>query len=176
METQDALKAVRESKTIADLIKPREVFWAPAHLTVREAVNYMCERRTGAVPVMRDDQVAGIFSERDLMERIVKPGRNPEEVLVSEVMSTNLVFIHENDSLLMAKALMHLNRTRHVLIVGSENQLLGLLSVRDVLVDDLEGASELIHELNDKYYEQAYLAKWRISSNRVIIEPYVPSE
>ena len=46
METQDALKAVRESKTIADLIKPREVFWAPAHLTVREAVNYMCERRT----------------------------------------------------------------------------------------------------------------------------------
>lgn len=176
METQEALKAVRESKMISDLIKPREVYWVPAHSTVREAVNYMCKRRVGTVPVMRDEQVAGIFSERDLLDRVVNPGRNPDEVLVSEVMSSNLVFIHINDSVLMAKALMHLNRTRHVLVIGKENQLMGLVSVRDLLKDDLEGASELIHELNDKYYEQAYLAKWRISSNRVIIEPYVPSD
>ncbi len=158
---------------ISETLKPRDIYWVKAGDTVREAVHFLCKRKTGAVAVMDDEGVVGVFSERDLMHRVVDKGLNPDEVLVKEVMSTNLIFIHIDDEIRMAKAMMYKNGVRHLLAVGKGNQLKGLVSMRDLIEADMATSSELIRKLNDKYYEEAYKAKWRMSSNRVIVEHYV---
>ena len=157
---------------INEVIKPRDIYWVSADDTVRQVVHYLCERKTGAVVVKEGDEVVGMFSERDLMHRVVNKGDNPDDVLVRDVMSTSLIYIHIDDEIRMAKAKMFKNRVRHLLAVGKGNQLKGLVSMRDLIDADMSASSELVHKLNDNYYEEAYRAKWMISSNRVIIEPY----
>ncbi|MBI2431815.1 MAG: CBS domain-containing protein [Candidatus Hydrogenedentes bacterium] len=158
---------------VSDIIKPRDIYWVNENDTVRQAVRYMCERKTGAVAVKGSDNVVGVFSERDLMHRVVDGGLDPNSTLMRDVMSTNLIYIHLDDEIHMAKAIMFKNGVRHLLVVGKGDQCKGLISMRDLIEADMQDSQELIHRLNDVYYEQAYCAKWRISSNRVIVEPYL---
>jgi CBS domain-containing protein len=158
--------------TIKDILKARDVYWISADDTVRQAVRFLCERKIGAVAVKDQDEVVGVFSERDLMHRVVNEGRDPNTTLVREVMSTQLHFIHMDDDIRSAKALMYKNRVRHLLVVGKGNQLRGMVSMRDLVDAEVAESQELIHKLNDAYYEQAYNARWRIVSNRVIIDHY----
>ena len=159
---------------VKDVIKPREVYWVSAEDTVRQTVHYMCERKTGAVVVKDGDEVVGVFSERDVMHRVINKERAPEAVKVHEVMSTGIIFIHLDDETQIAKAKMYKNRVRHLVVIGTGNQLRGLISMRDIVDADIARSTELIQKLNDEYYEKAYRAKWRISSNRVIVEEYTP--
>lgn len=159
-------------KLISDVIKPRDVYWVDAEDTVRQAVSYLCERKAGAVAVQFGDELVGVFSERDLLHRVVGAGLNPDNVKVRDVMSPDPVCIPYDDTVQMAKALMFKKGLRHLVVVGKGNQLQGLVSMRDLIEADMDDARELVQKLNDDYYEQAYRAKWRVSSNRVIIEPY----
>lgn len=159
--------------TIHDIIKNREPFWVSADDSVRQVTRHLCAKKTGAVAVKSGDDVVGVFSERDLMRRVVAEGRDPDSVPVKEVMSTNLTFIHLDDDIRMAKALMLKARTRHLLVVGKDSAFRGMVSIRDLIEADVAEYSELVHKLNDRYYEQAYQARWRTSSNRVIVEPYI---
>mgnify|MGYP006278899923 CR=1 FL=1 len=158
---------------LKEILENRETYYVNATDTVRDAVRVMCEKRVGAILVRAGEELVGVFSERDALHRVLNKDRNPGEVLVEEVMSRNPLHIHMNDSIEMAKALMHMNKCRHLLAV-SEGEIMGLVSMRDILERELGESSELISELNDKYYEKAYRPKWRISSNRVIVESYVP--
>ncbi len=160
---------------LRELLEARELYFVNAHDTVRDAVRVMCEKRVGAILVRSADEIVGVFSERDVLHRIVNKDRDTDEVLVEEVMSRNPIRIRMDDSIEMAKALMHINKCRHLLAV-TDGVVIGLVSMRDIMEQELVASSELIHQLNDKYYEKAYKAKWRISSNRVIVEPYVPQD
>ncbi len=159
---------------LKDFLEGREMFWVTPKNTVREAVDCLCKNRVGAVVVKVEDEVVGVFSERDLMHRVIHKRLNPDEVLVEDVMSRNPITVHINDDINLAKALMHMNKVRHLLVVGKEGEIMGLLSMRDVMEHDLAASADLIHQLNDKYYERSYAAKWRVSSNRVIVETYHP--
>lgn len=159
---------------VSDVIKPRDIYWVSEGDTVRQVVRYMCERKTGAVAVKGRDSIVGVFSERDLMHRVANAGLNADTTVVRDVMSTQLIFIHCEDEIRMAKAMMYKNKVRHLLVVGKGDQFKGLVSIRDLIDADMQESSELIQRLNDTYYQQAFSAKWRISSNRVIVEPYVP--
>jgi len=161
-------------QTLNDIIKPRDIYWIDADDTVQQAVHYLCERKTGAVVVKQDDSVVGVFSERDLMHRVVNEGRDPATTRVHEVMSTRLFSIALEDEIHHAKALMFKFGTRHLLVMGKGGQFKGLVSMRDLMEADLAESTDLIHRLNDEYYEKAYQSKWRVSSNRVIVEPYAP--
>ncbi len=161
---------------ISDVIKPRDVYWVDAEDTVLEVVKYLCERESGAVAVKYQDELVGVFSERDLMHRVVAVGLDPAKVKVRDVMTPDPVCIPTDDTVQMAKALMFKKGLRHLIAVGKGNTLQGMVSMRDLIEADMDNAKELVQKLNDNYYEQAYHAKWRISSNRVIIEPFVQKE
>lgn len=161
-------------RTISDAIKPRDIYWVEAADTVRLVVRYMCERKTGAVAVKDGDEVLGMFSERDLMKRVVCEGLNPDETLVRDVMTKNLISIHLRDEIHMAKALMYKHSVRHLIVRGQDGVFKGLISMRDLMEADVEEFTELVHRMNDNYYEQAYNAKWQFSSNRIIVKPFVP--
>jgi len=158
--------------TMHEVLKKRVQDWVAPTDTVRKAVDYICTRKAGAVVVKGDDEIVGIFSERDLMHRVVNKGLNPEEVPVSEVMSLKLVHVHIADDLRLARALMVMNGVRHLVVVGDEHEFRGLLSMRDIFRTEDTELSSLFQKLNDQYYEQSYKTEWRVSSNRVIVKPY----
>ena len=75
---------------VYDLVKDRRMIYSvDANSTVLEAARFMTEHNIGAVPVLRDGELAGIFSERDIMNRVVAAGRSPGQTRVSEVMTAN---------------------------------------------------------------------------------------
>jgi CBS domain-containing protein len=161
-------------QTLSDIIKPRDIYWIDANDSVAQAVHYLCERKTGAVAVKSGEEVVGVFSERDLMHRVVNEKRDAAATRVRDVMSTRLFSISLEDEIHHAKAMMFKYGTRHLLVMGKGGHFKGLVSMRDLMEADLAESTELIHRLNDEYYEKAYKAKWRVSSNRVIVEPYAP--
>ena len=74
---------------VYDLVKNRKVYSLDADRTVLEASRYMMEHNIGAVPVLRNGDLVGIFSERDIMNRVVAAGRMPGATKISEVMTSN---------------------------------------------------------------------------------------
>jgi CBS domain-containing protein len=72
---------------ICDLIKDQETYHAELGHTVLETVRAMVERNIGAVPVIHSGELVGIFSERDLMRRVVAEGRDPRATCLAEVMT-----------------------------------------------------------------------------------------
>src|SRR3989441_12989940 len=74
---------------IYDLVKDRRVYSIEADHTVLEAARFMMEHNIGALPVLRNGELVGIFSERDIMNRVVAVGRMAGQTKVSEVMTAN---------------------------------------------------------------------------------------
>lgn len=120
--------------------------------TVMEAVNAMARDRVGAVAVVEKPgtgRLMGIFTERDLMLRVVQPGRDPRETKVRDVMTAEVKTASEETAASEAMTLMLSLHLRHLPIVGSEGQVLGILSIRDLLenkVDDLSQALDSMEQ------------------------------
>jgi len=161
-------------QTIGDIIKPRDIYWVNASDTIRQTVHYICERKTGAVAVKEDESVVGVFSERDLMHRVVNARVDMDTVPVRDVMSREPLMVSLDDEIRYAKAIMFKCCVRHLVVVGKGHVFKGLISMRDLIEADMAESSELIEKLNDDYYEIAYRSRWRLSSNRVIVEHYQP--
>ena len=119
--------------TLRELVKDRRVYSVDAGRTVVEAARYMMEHGVGAVPVLRDGNLTGILSERDIMNRVVAVGRTPGTTTVSEVMTANPRAVAADESIEECLFIMREFGFRHLPIVdGSE--LKGLVSLRDVLM------------------------------------------
>ena len=123
--------------TVAELVKDRrsdELISLPAAASIADAVAVMAEREVGAVLVMTEDGlVAGIFSERDLLVRVVAAGRDATTTPRSMVMTREVKFGTPGTSTEAALALMHLHRFRHLLIIDGP-RVQGLVSMRDLVV------------------------------------------
>ncbi|HMJ21647.1 MAG TPA: CBS domain-containing protein [Terriglobales bacterium] len=118
---------------IYELVKDRKVCSVEADSSVLEAARLMMEQRIGAVPVMRSGQLVGIFSERDVMNRVVAVGRLPGTTKVSEVMTANPKAVDVGESIENCMYLMREFGFRHLPIVDGK-ELKGLVSSRDILL------------------------------------------
>ncbi len=118
---------------IYDLVKDRRVLTTDADNTVLEAARFMMEHHIGAVPVMRNGELVGIFSERDIMNRVVAAGRAPGTTKVSEVMTSNPKAVAADETVENCLFMMREFGFRHVLITDGEN-VKGLVSLRDILL------------------------------------------
>ena len=122
--------------SIYDLVKEQEMCVADVNDSVMEVAQAMVERNIGAVPVLRDGRLAGVFSERDLMRRIVVEGRDPKATRVGEVMTPEPLSVSRHDDLERCLVLMREHGFRHLPICEG-GRLLGFLSLRDLLLRDL---------------------------------------
>lgn len=118
--------------TVRELVKDRRLYTVDASRTVLEASRYMMEHNIGAVPVMRDGSLAGIVSERDIMNRVVAVGRTPGTTAVSEIMTSNPRTVEAGESIEECLFIMQEFGFRHLLVVEGK-ELKGLVSLRDVL-------------------------------------------
>jgi len=125
--------------TLRDLVKDRKVYSIDAGRSVLEAARFMMEHNIGALPVLINGELAGIFSERDIMNRVVAVGRTPGHTAVSEVMTANPCAVSLDESIEECLFIMHEFGFRHLPIVDGK-ELKGLVSLRDVV---LHRAAEL---------------------------------
>ncbi len=116
--------------------------------TVREAVKVMCEARVGAVLVCEEKAPCGILSERDLMVRVILAGRNPDTTPVREIMTTEVACIRPDASVDEAMAIMTDRRCRHLPVV-KEGELVGLVSIGDLVRHESQGQKFVIRMLTD---------------------------
>jgi len=109
------------------------LYTVPASSLVADAVDLMAEREIGAVLVMtEDDLVGGIFTERDLLMRVVRPALDPKTTPISLVMTRDVRFVSPGTTVEAAMALMHLQRHRHLLVIDGA-RVHGLVSMRDLV-------------------------------------------
>ena len=120
-------------KTLRELIKDRKLYSVESNRSVLEAARYMMEHNVGALPVLRNGDLAGILSERDIMNRVVAVGRTPGTTAVSEVMTANPRAVHADESIEECLFIMREFGFRHLPIVEGK-ELKGLVSLRDVLM------------------------------------------
>lgn len=113
--------------------------------TVLSAAMSMRNARIGAAAVLEGDELVGIFSERDVMVRVVVPRLNPEVITVRDVMTTAVQTVGEDAEAGEALELMVSRHIRHLPVVNSENRVTGLLSVRNLLQHHID---ELADQLN----------------------------
>ncbi len=103
----------------------------PRSAIVREAVQMMAKRRIGAIMIVEDDKLLGIFTERDAMVRIVAENRDPDTTMIGEVMTPNPQTIKASDSVVLALDLMSQRGFRHLPVMEG-GKLYGIVSIRDL--------------------------------------------
>jgi CBS domain-containing protein len=126
---------------ISELVREQQTYQADTKQTVLEIAQAMVARNIGAVPVVQDGVLVGIFSERDLMKRVVAQGLDPRAVSVSEVMTPNPLTVSPQEELETCRALMKRHGFRH-LPVCEGAQLQGIVSLRDILLRDLDAKDD----------------------------------
>jgi CBS domain-containing protein len=119
--------------TLRQLVKDRRLYFVKDSNTVLEAARYMMEYNIGAVPVLRDGDLAGILSERDIMNRVVAVGRTPGTTAVSEVMTPNPRAVAADETIDECLFIMREFGFRHLPVVDGKD-LKGVVSLRDVLM------------------------------------------
>jgi CBS domain-containing protein len=136
-------------RPIRDLIRSRKVDFVTADMSVHHVARYMAKVRRGAVPVIEEGQLVGIFSERDLMLRVVLADRDPAKTPVRDVMTRDLVVAQVDGTYRDCLAKMQCMHFRHLPVV-EEGKLVGIISLRDLLQLDADLKAQEIEMLN--YY------------------------
>lgn len=126
---------------IMDLVKGQDTYRADVGQSVFELAQAMVDRNIGAVPVLRGGELVGIFSERDLMKRVVVAGRDPQTTLVSEVMTEDPLTVGPHEELETCMVLMRRHGFRHIPICDGK-LLKGILSLRDLMLHHLSEKDE----------------------------------
>lgn len=121
-----------ERRNILDLVRGQEVVRLTGGATVREAARLMQARNVGSVLVMEKERLAGIFTERDIVQRVVAAGRDPEDTRLAAVMTAKPDTVAPDTTALDALRLMHDGGYRHLPVVEGE-RVLGVVSRRDFL-------------------------------------------
>jgi CBS domain-containing protein len=124
-------------KTVLDLISGHELFVISKKQTVVEAAQLMSAKNIGAAPVVENDRVVGIFSERDIMNRVVAKNLDPQKTTVEQVMTKDLIVATPSETIDQAEARMKQHNIRHLPVV-TEDRLVGIVSLRDLIEADLD--------------------------------------
>lgn len=121
---------------------------APSH-TVLDAAHLMNDKGIGGVVVLDEGRLVGIFTERDIMRRVVAAGRDPKLTLISDVMTTDCLTITDDVQIPVCRAMMSTRRIRH-LPVMKDGGLVGVVTSGDILAFEVMQAEAQIEQL-EKY-------------------------
>ena len=133
---------------VRDILQERELFHVEENDTVASVVRRMAEIHVGAILVLEGEQLRGVFSERDLMRRVVLEKLDPELTPVKDVMSTDIATIDETASLEEAMEAMHAHNCRH-LPVTRDSRVVAFLSMRDLMKHELASKTEELHHMQE---------------------------
>ena len=120
--------------------------------TVLQAAILMNEHRIGALVVVDNDRITGMFTERDVLRRVVGEQREPAKTRVADVMSADVVCGTPATTLEEIRGAMKNRRIRHLPVVDDEGRLLGLISIGDLNAYEAACQEQTIHFLHEYLY------------------------
>lgn len=134
--------------TVRDMIRKKgnEVYSIPPEASVYEALAIMAKHNIGAVMVVSANKVEGILSERDCARRVELDGKTAKTTKVSEIMTEKVVYVEAGYELEECMALMIDKNIRHLPVFDGKD-LLGFISVRDVLKEVVQVQKDMIAQL-----------------------------
>ncbi|VVO35014.1 CBS domain-containing protein [Pseudomonas fluorescens] len=146
-------------KSVAQLLKLKarqnqQVHTIGSEQMVLEALKVMAEKNVGALPVIENGQVVGVISERDYARKIVLQGRSSVGTPVSAIMSAPVVTVDSSQSIEQCMGVMTDSHLRHLPVVEND-QLLGLLSIGDLVKEAIVEQADLIRQ-----FEQYIRGEW----------------
>lgn len=100
--------------------------------TVQQAAQVMNEHRVGALVVLQDDRIVGIFTERDVLRRVVGERRDPLETRIAEVMTAEVICCSPDTTTDEVRGAMRDRRIRHLPVATEEGRLVGIVSIGDL--------------------------------------------
>jgi CBS domain-containing protein len=120
---------------VSDILdeKGREVLSIEGEATVFEAIRRMVEANVGSLLVLEAGKLAGIVTERDYLRRVALEGRTEKETPVREIMSSPLVYVTPATSLDECMGVMTERRIRHLPVLGDNRDVLGIVSIGDLV-------------------------------------------
>ena len=123
-------------KTILDILKKREpaVWTLKPSDSVFDALKLLAEKDVGALMVMDQGRLVGVFSERDYTRKIALAGKASRDTAVADIMTANVLTVGPQADTRDCMALMSQKKIRHLPVVDGE-RVLGMISVRDILDD-----------------------------------------
>ena len=143
-------------RTVGEILAGRtSLLTARPDQTVADVARKLATHNIGALPVVEGAKLAGILSERDIIDRIVALEKDPKTVFVKDIMTPNPVTVEETQTLTEALRLMSEHRFRHLPVLRA-GQLVGVISLRDLLQVQLaaqEKALEVLSALPDREFE-----------------------
>lgn len=122
--------------------------------SVLQAAQLMNHHKVGALVVIERNQVRGMFTERDILRRIVAEGRNPNDTLVRDVMTREIVVCRSETPIEEARAVMRTRRIRHLPVLDESARLAGLVSIGDLNAWEADCKELTIHFLHEYIYGQ----------------------
>ncbi|MBB3239329.1 CBS domain-containing protein [Pseudomonas sp. Tn43] len=138
-------------KTVAQLLKLKaqqnqEVHTIAPHQMVLEALMVMAAKNVGALPVLKEGKVVGIISERDYARKLVLKGRSSVGTPVSDIMVKPVITVDTHQTVETCMGIMSEKRLRHLPVVEN-GELIGLLSIGDLVKEAIAEQAELIRQL-----------------------------
>lgn len=120
-------------RSISDLVADQDLLWTGPDASVRDVARQMADRHVGAIIILEGGLLTGIFTERDLLQRVVAADLDPRVTPVGEVMSRDPVSVPMSEPGIEAMRLMLEHNIRHVVItgVGEGGDRFGIISIRD---------------------------------------------
>lgn len=123
--------------------------------SVIDAVHKMNQHKIGCLMVMENGHVAGIFTERDVLRRVIGEGRDVHKVTVGDVMTSDVICCRPDMDLDDVAAIMKTRRVRHVPVCGDDGKLHGVVSIGDVNATYATAQEQTIFFLNEYIYGRA---------------------
>ena len=126
--------------------KPKSVWTIGPETPVLEAIQVMADKHIGALPVMRDDELVGIVSERDYARKVILLGRSSAETPVWQIMTSDVVTVSPEDMVHRCMEIMTERRIRHLPVV-EKGKLIGIISIGDLVKAVIEEQQQTITQL-----------------------------
>ena len=139
-------------KKLRDIMRHGFLFMVQRHATVAEAVRLMTAHNVGIVNVLDGDRLVGVFSERDVVRRVVDRGLDPTRTPVGDVMTSELVVAEADEDYQAAMRKMDQANIRHLPVV-SGGRLVSMLSIRDLMRVDMEDKGAELRYLREYLYQ-----------------------
>ncbi len=138
-------------KKLRDIMRHGFLFTLQRGATVAEACHMMATNNIGIVAVLDGDRLAGVFSERDVVQKVIERGLDPARTLVADVMTSRLVVADADEDYQSAMSKMDQANIRHLPVVSGE-RLLSMLSIRDLMRVALDDRGQEIEYLKEYLY------------------------
>ena len=142
--------------TVSQILKAKgkEIWSISSHATVFEALQMLADKDVGALLVVDEGKLVGIFSERDYARKVILKGKSSKETSVGELMTKEVLYVSPTDTIENCMALMTAKRIRHLPVLEND-RLVGIVTIGDLVNQTISEQQFTIQELEKYIYGEA---------------------